>query len=194
MAPSEGPGAEAAHPAGHDATADRFGQVVDAVTDWDAPTPVPEWRARDVVHHLTTWLPDLLGSCGVDLPTGELADPVGSWHRQDEALRALLATRGDEVLTHPFLGTKTLAEMLAQVYVGDVFLHTWDLARASGLDDRLDATRCAEMVEGMAAMEDAIRGSGHFGPAWPLPDDDRDPQRRLIAFIGRDPDWRPPAP
>ena len=136
MAPSEGPGAEAAHPAGHDATADRFGQVVDAVTDWDAPTPVPEWRARDVVHHLTTWLPDLLGSCGVDLPTGELADPVGSWHRQDEALRALLATRGDEVLTHPFLGTKTLAEMLAQVYVGDVFLHTWDLARASGQEGR----------------------------------------------------------
>lgn len=179
-------------PHGYVATADRFGSVVDAVTDWDAPTPVPEWHARDIVDHLTTWLPGLLGSCGVALPAGDPDDPVGSWHRQDAALRSLLAERGSEELTHAFLGTKPLAEMLAQVYVADVFLHTWDLARAAGLDDRLDPARCEAMVTGMAQMEDVIRGSGHYGPAWPLPLADTDPQRRLIAFIGRDPDWHPP--
>ncbi len=187
MAPSE--------PDPHAAAYDRFTAVVDAVTDWDAPTPVPEWHARDIVHHLTSWLPGLLGSCGVDLPAGDLADPVGSWHRQDDALRDLLARRGDEVLTHPFLGTKPLTEIVAQVYTPDVFMHTWDLARSAGLDDTLDPDRCAEMATGMEQMEDAIRGSGHYGPRWPLDDADRataDPQRRLLAFIGRNPDWRRP--
>lgn len=180
----------------HAATFDRFGRAVDTTADWDTPTPVPEWRARDIVHHLTTWLPGLLGSCGVDLPVGDRADPVGSWHRQDDAVRDLLARRGDEIVTHAFLGSKPLAEILAQVYTPDVFMHTWDLARAGGLDDTLDADRCAEMVAGMEQMEDAIRGSGHYGPRWPLDDADRaaaDPQRRLLAFIGRDPDWRPPS-
>lgn len=198
MAPSEPPAddrsaGEAADHVGYHSTADRFGAVVDAVTDWDAPTPVAGWRARDVVDHLTTWLPGLLGSCGVPMPLGDIGDPVGSWHRQDTAVRGLLASRGDDVVTHVHLGTMPLGQVIAQVYVGDVFMHTWDLARAAGVDDRLDAERCAAMVAGMSAMEAAMRGSGHYGPAWPLPADDTDPQRRLLAFIGRDPDWRPPS-
>lgn len=175
--------------ADHDAIADRFGAVVDAVTEWDAPTPVPEWRARDIVHHLTTWLPELLDPCGVTLPHGDLADPVGSWHAQDRALRAVLHERRDETVTHAFLGTKPLGELVAQVYLGDVFLHTWDLARSNALDDRLDPGVCEEMVTGMAGMEEVLRSSGHYGPRWPG-DPGPDPQRRLMAFIGRDPDWR----
>lgn len=177
-------------PADHDAIARRFGEVVDAVTDWDAPTPVPEWRARDVVAHLTTWLPGLLGSCGVALPVGDVGDPVGSWHQQTAAVQTLLDERGDEEVTHEFLGTKTIADLLAMVYLGDVFMHTWDLARSNGLDDGLDPDVCHEMVTGMAQMEDVIRNSGHYGPAWPG-DPGPDPVRRLMAFIGRDPDWRP---
>ena len=54
--------------ADHDRIAARFTEVVDAVTDWDAPTPVPEWRARDVVGHLTTWLPGYLAGLGTPPP------------------------------------------------------------------------------------------------------------------------------
>ncbi len=36
----------------HLSTATTFGEVVNATTDWDAPSPVPEWSARDVVGHL----------------------------------------------------------------------------------------------------------------------------------------------
>ena len=180
-------------PSDHDWIADRFCSVVDAVSDWDVPTPVPEWHARDIVHHLTTWLPGLLGTCGVGLPIGVLADPVGSWHTQDAAVRRLLAERGAKPVTHAFLGTQPIADLLAQVYLNDVFMHTWDLARATGLDDRIDPAVCDKMVTGMAQIDDVMRGSGHYGPRWrgnPGPD----PQRRLLAFIGRDPDWRPPAP
>ncbi len=177
-------------PHDHDAIADRFGEVVDAVTDWDAPTPVAEWQARDVVHHLTTWLPGLLDSLEVPLPSGDLDDPVGSWRRQDAALRAALHERGEEMVTHQFLGTKTLGELIAQVYLGDLFCHTWDLARSAGIEPHLDPATCEEMVTGMAQMEDVLRGSGHYGPAW-AGDPGPDPERRLMAFIGRDPDWSP---
>jgi uncharacterized protein (TIGR03086 family) len=177
-------------PSDHDPVAARFTTVVAAVTDWDAPTPVPEWRARDVVHHLTTWLPGLLGSCGVELPVGALDDPVGSWATQDTAVRRLLAERGAEEITHAFLGTKSIGDLLAQIYIPDVFMHTWDLARSAGLDDALDPATCHEMVTGMAQMEDVIRSSGQFGTRW-AGDPGEDPQRQLVAFIGRDPDWQP---
>ncbi|MEZ5376825.1 MAG: maleylpyruvate isomerase N-terminal domain-containing protein [Acidimicrobiales bacterium] len=170
------------------AIADRFGAVVDSVNDWDAPTPVPEWRARDIVDHLTTWLPGLLGSCGVEIPMGTLDDPVGSWRTQDAALRSLLADRGGETITHEFLGTKSIAEIVAQVYLGDVFMHTWDLARSAGVDDGLDPAVCEEMVTGMEQMEDMLRNSGHYGPRFPG-DPGPDPVRRLMAFVGRDPNW-----
>jgi uncharacterized protein (TIGR03086 family) len=177
-------------PSNYDATATRFSTVVQAVTDWGTPTPVAEWRARDIVHHLTTWLPELLGSCGVEVPVGALDDPVGSWAVQDAAVRRLLAERAGDEITHAFLGTKTIGDLLAQIYIPDVFMHTWDLARSAGLDDSLDPEICREMVTGMEQMEDVIRGSGQFGPRW-AGDPGEDPQRQLVAFIGRDPDWQP---
>ncbi|MGE0881424.1 MAG: TIGR03086 family metal-binding protein [Acidimicrobiia bacterium] len=175
-------------PADHDAIADRFGAVVDGVTDWDAPTPVAEWRACDVVGHLTTWFPEFLASGGIEIAHGDSGDPVGSWHRHDAEVRALLAARGGESFTHPYVGTRSLADTVAQFYTADVFLHTWDLARASGQDDRLDATLCEEMYAGMSSMGDMLRSSGQFGEQQPVRAD-AGPQERLIAFIGRDPYW-----
>lgn len=34
--------------------AERFSTLVGGTTDWSAPTPVDQWRARDVVEHLGT--------------------------------------------------------------------------------------------------------------------------------------------
>ncbi|MEJ7666332.1 MAG: hypothetical protein WKG07_45885 [Hymenobacter sp.] len=68
----------------------------------------------------------------------------------------------------------------------DVFLHTWDLARATGLDERLDPEEVHRLYEGMEPMDEVPRGSGHYGPRVEVPDD-ADEQTRLIAFIGRRP-------
>lgn len=65
-------------------------------------------------------------------------------------------------------------------------MHTWDLARATGQDETLDAELCASMLEGMESFEDAMRSSGQYGPRVEVPAD-ADPQTRLLAFIGRDP-------
>ena len=66
------------------------------------------------------------------------------------------------------------------------FMGAMDLARATGQDDTLDPARCAAMLAGMEPIEDAMRGSGQYGPRVPVPDE-ADVQTRLIAFIGRDP-------
>ena len=57
-------------------------------------------------------------------------------------------------------------------------------------DEVLDPGLCAELLEGMLPLDELLRASGQYGPRVPVPDDAR-PQDRLMAFIGRDPGWRP---
>lgn len=181
----------------HRAVAAVFTERVAGVADWDAPAPVEGWVARDVVRHLVTWFPGFLSSgSDVRLPDGPDVDddPVGAWRSQADAVQALLEDPATEerTLSNPHLGTQPLAQAVSRFYTADVFLHTWDLARATGQDDRLDPQRCAQMYEGMLPMDEVLRGSGQFGPRVPVPDD-ADAQARLLGFIGRDPAWTAPA-
>jgi hypothetical protein len=60
------------------------------------------------------------------------------------------------------------------------------VARATGGDERLDAEAVHRLFDGMEAMDEAMRSSGHFGPRVEVPED-ADEQTRLIAFTGRTP-------
>jgi uncharacterized protein (TIGR03086 family) len=180
----------------HREIAGGFTARVAGATDWDGPAPVAGWTARDVVRHLVTWPRDFLASCGLpELPPVPSVDddPVGAWQAHTDGVQALLESpEAAADFTHPHLGTRPLGDLLAMIYVGDVFLHTWDLARATGQDERLDPDRCAAMLAGMEQMEDVLRDSGQYGPRVDVPPD-ADVQTRLVGFIGRDPAWRPPA-
>ena len=177
----------------HRQIASRFSDVVAGVApeDWDRPAPCEGWVARDVVGHLVEWLPGLLRSgAGIELPVGPSVaeDPVAAWTVQRDAVQALLedpSTPG-KVLTNPHFGSVPLQEAISRFYVSDVFLHTWDLARATGQDERLDPARCAAMLEGMLPMDEMLRGSGQYGPRVEVAPD-ADAQTRLLAFIGRTP-------
>ena len=171
-----------------------FTAVADAVADWDAPAPVEGWTARDVVEHLVTWLPAFLSAGSVALGTADPrpADPAEAWRDHADAVQALLdAPDAGRPFTHPRVGTHPLDQAVAQFYTADVFMHTWDLSRASGQDVQLDPDRCAAMLAAMQPIEDLLRGSGQYGPAVPVPDD-ASVQDRFVAFIGRDPAWSPP--
>jgi uncharacterized protein (TIGR03086 family) len=108
-----------------------------------------------------------------------------------QAVQAVLddPTTSAMVLTNPHIGEVPLPEAIDRFHIADVFMHTWDLARATGQDDTLDAHTCAAMPEGMANFEEVLRGSGQFGPRVDVPDD-VPVQDRFTAFIGRDPHWR----
>lgn len=158
---------------------------------WDRPAPVVGWVARDVVRHLVEWFPAFLRhGAGVELPAGPSVDddPVGAWRAQTEAVQALLddATIAGREHDLPHLGRISLGRAIDMIYTGDVFLHRWDLARATGQDETLDAARCAAMLAAMLPMDEQLRQSGHYGPRVHVPDD-ADVQTKLLAFIGRTP-------
>jgi uncharacterized protein (TIGR03086 family) len=168
-----------------------FTARVEGTTDWDAPAPVPGWRARDVVGHLVEWFPGFLASgAGVTLRPGPSVadDPVGAWRSHSDQVQALLEdpATADRVLSNPHIGELPLGPAISQFYTADVFMHTWDLARATGQDETLDPALCAELLAGMEPMEELLRSSGQYGPRVPVPDD-ADVQTRMLAFIGRDP-------
>ncbi|HKF78761.1 MAG TPA: TIGR03086 family metal-binding protein [Candidatus Dormibacteraeota bacterium] len=187
-----------------DQPARRHRQIAQLFTDrvrgtaaWDAPSPVAGWAARDVVRHLTEWLPGFLSAgAGIRLRGGPSVDedPVGAWEAQCAAVQALLddpATPG-RVLANPHIGELPLDRAIDQFYTPDIFMHTWDLARATGQDDRLDPEFCQQLLAGMEPMEQVIRASGQYGPKVEVPDG-ADVQARMLGFIGRDPFWTPAA-
>jgi uncharacterized protein (TIGR03086 family) len=176
----------------HDAVAGEFSRLVAATPDWSAPAPVDGWTARDVVAHLVEWFPGFLAGGGVDLPTGPPVsdDPVAAWQHHADAVQALVEQRGDEPLTHPHAGSHRLADAVDRFYTADVFMHSWDLGRASGQDAGLDEDFAAMLLEGMRPIEQLLRDSGQYGPPVPVAAD-APVVDRLMGFIGRDPGWRP---
>ena len=182
------------HPAErHRQVAGLFTDRVRGTRDWDAPAPVAGWTARDVVGHLTGWFPGFLASgAGIDLPAGPPVadDPVAAWQVHSDGVQAVLddPATADRELTNPHLGRLPVAAAIDQFYTSDVFMHTWDLARATGQDDRLDPDFCARLLGGMEQMDDILRSSGQYGPRVEVPAG-ADVQSRLLGFMGGDPAW-----
>lgn len=117
-------------------------------------------------------------------------DPAGAWHAHAAAVQALLdGPAAEQEFAHPQVGSHPLGAAVDQFYTTDVFLHTWDLARATGQDDSLDQETCAALLAGMEPWDEILRNSGQYGPRVPVPDD-APAQDRLLGFIGRDPSWR----
>jgi uncharacterized protein (TIGR03086 family) len=179
----------------HRSIAGTFSERARQVTDWDAPSPVPQWATRDVVRHLVEWFPGFLeNGAGISLPAvpDPDDDPVGSWQAHSDAVQAVLddpATQG-KVLSNRHVGDVPLPEAIDRFYTSDVFMHTWDLARSAGLDDRLDPETCAELLAGMEPLADMLAASGQYGPRVPV-SEDSDDQTKLLGLIGRDPNWSP---
>ncbi|MEO5662451.1 MAG: maleylpyruvate isomerase family mycothiol-dependent enzyme [Nocardioides sp.] len=178
----------------HEAVAGGFGRLVAGARDWSAPAPVPGWTARDVVGHLVDWFPAFLSSGGITLPAGPAVagDPVAAWEHHAGAVQDLVEARGEESFTHPFAGTHRLADAVDRFYTADVFMHSWDLARATGQAPGLDEDFAAAMLEGMQPIEEMLRSSGQYGAAVPVAAD-APVVDRLMGFVGRDPSWAPPA-
>jgi uncharacterized protein (TIGR03086 family) len=179
----------------HRCVVQHFSEVVANTSDWQAVTPVAGWVACDVVGHLVEWFPAFLASGGVALPGGPAVstDPAGAWQAQSVAVQALL---DDELtaassFTHPHVGTHPLDDAIDRFYTADVFMHTWDLAMATGSEPGLDPGLCALLIEGMEPIDELLRSSGKYGPRFPV-SDDADAMTRLVAFIGRDPNWHRP--
>jgi uncharacterized protein (TIGR03086 family) len=176
--------------------AGQFTERVKAVPDdaWSNPAPCDGWVARDVVRHLTDWLPgfffDQWGIAPRPAPSVD-EDPLGAWLAVDGAIQdALDDPAVADSVRDTRMGPSSFAQQIDMICTPDVLIHTWDIARAAGLDETLDAGEVARGAAEVDAMppevDEAMRSSGHYGPRVAVPDD-ADAQTRLLAFMGRRP-------
>jgi uncharacterized protein (TIGR03086 family) len=170
----------------------RFGQaVVAAAGKWDSPSPCDEWTARQVLEHVIGFHDVLMLRPLGAKPDRPRDDPLRRWSLTVDALAALFARPGlfDHTIDVPAVGnnapTRSDASQIVPMLSQDVLIHTWDLARAVGADDRLDEYLCIAYLEGLPA-DDRLLRSGMFGNPVDVPGT-ADVQSRLLARLGRDP-------
>lgn len=155
---------------------------------WSNQSPCEDWTARDVVRHLVDTPPMFFGFVGQDAPTGGPSvdeDPVGAFTNVRDAVQAALDD--PTVADRPFegmFGPSTFAKSVDQFLCADLVVHAWDLARATGQDERLDPDEVHAVFEALQPMDDAMRGPGAFGPKIEPPAG-ADEQTRFLCFLGR---------
>ncbi|MDU0289484.1 TIGR03086 family metal-binding protein [Saccharothrix longispora] len=171
-------------------------EVVDGIKpdQLGAPTPCTEFDVRALVNHLMHWAPVLEGAGRKE----QVAPPVESddvttddWAAELTArLRATAAAWSTpeswEGATY-MGGPDTMpAEVVGGMTLGELVVHTWDLAQATGRtptwDDEVleQVHRCLLPTAGMG------RDMGIYGPEVPVPDD-APLLHRILGLTGRKP-------
>jgi uncharacterized protein (TIGR03086 family) len=156
-----------------------FTEVHDGVEDWTAPTPCEGWVARDVVDHLCEWVGAYF------FGTWDLGPAPTTWPELDGRVQAALDDPAvAQSVRDTRFGPATFESQVDMIVVGDVFIHTWDLAQASGRDVRLDPDEVRSMLAGVEPMIHVLVESGQYGP--PVdPPAGADEQARLLSLLGR---------
>ncbi|GAA2263543.1 hypothetical protein GCM10009853_015980 [Glycomyces scopariae] len=163
-----------------------------APEDWSRRSPVADWAAVDVVRHLVEWPRDFLKGAGIELEALDVdADPAAAWRRHVADIQAILEAPGGRVLSNPNTGDRPVDEAIDEFYTPDIWMHSWDLAKALGRDVDLGEERCRAALANMVPIEPMLRASGQFGTAAFPVGEDATAQDRMVAFIGRDPYWKP---
>jgi uncharacterized protein (TIGR03086 family) len=183
----------------HLAVCRRFGESVRAANGkWDRRSPCDGWDARAVLEHVIGFHDVLLLRPLGLKPDRPRDDPQRRWdltyHQLETAFepgRRLFKRVVDipELPGNP--ATRLDARAMMPNLTRDVLIHTWDLARAVGADDRLDPRWCEHFYAALPKDTAALSISGMFGAAVAA-SDQTDAQSQLLAWLGRNPSWRPP--
>lgn len=175
--------------------AEEFTRVVEAVDgDWDAPSPCEGWSARDVVGHVIGSQREFLSRQGLDAGAEpDLADPVAAWREQLTHVRAVLAADGVASREYDsYFGRTTIAATFADFYGWDLVVHGSDVARATGQEWSVDEAQAAALHATADGWGEALHSEGVCAAEVQVADD-ASVTDRLLARLGRDPGWRPPA-
>lgn len=176
------------------------GQVLPTITavsreDLARPTPCPGFDVRAVVAHLIGGLRGF-AEVAEGKPLRFDADP--DLDREDAGVefqvasdRMLRAFGGPGMLERDFAmpwGVTTGAQLVGFELI-EVLTHGWDTATAIGRPVRVDdAIVDAALTGAREWVDESVRTPQMFGPEIPATPDAR-PIDRLVAFLGRQPDW-----
>lgn len=182
----------------HLAVCRRFGESVRAANGrWDRRSPCDEWDARGVLEHVIGFHDVLLLRPLGLKPDRPRDDPQIRWELTHEALeKAFEPGRRlfERVVDVPELqgnpATRLDASAVMPNLTRDVLVHTWDLARAVGADDRLDPRWCELFYAALPTDPQALSLSGMFDNPVAV-SDHTGVQSKLLARLGRNPNWQP---
>ncbi|MDH3680832.1 MAG: TIGR03086 family metal-binding protein [Acidimicrobiia bacterium] len=175
----------------------RLRQVGD--DQWDLPTPCTEWTVRDLANHMLLGTrmsvqllaggsqQDVIAGLGDDL-MADCQDPVAEFAALAAQMQdGFAAPDGLEgTVDHP------MGEIPRTTFVGfrimDNGTHAWDLARAIGADETLDANLVSRMWDDIQPMADGLGELGMFGEgASGDLGEDAPLQTRYLDLVGRRP-------
>lgn len=173
--------------------AEQFGARVEAAPDdaWSNQSPCEDWTAADVVRHVVGTQRRLVwrieGNDGDPPDVDASTDPKQLWRESIAATREALHRPGALEKTVPgAMGEMPIENAVGRIFATDVLVHTWDLARAVGGDERLDAEAVTQAYKGLAPMDAMLRGRGVFGDKVEPPAG-ADEQTEFLCFLGRKP-------
>lgn len=169
--------------------------------DWALPTPCARWDLRALVSHMAGQHRGFAAAAagrGADLqlwqplPLGD--DPLGVYRAEVASVSGSFAQSGVAARQFDLPEISTTRRFPAAVAVGFHFLdfavHTWDCARAIGLDwEPGDDVAAAALALALRVPDDARRlaPGAAFRPA--RSSDDGRPFDRVLATLGRSPAW-----
>ena len=165
-----------------------FGVRVHAASpdSWSNPSPCADWTARDVVVHVGDSLlrvAETLDDLGPHKIT-DTDDIVTAWDDAVARFTAIVTVADLSKVIPNLFGPFPATEVLGRFMTTDVLIHTWDLSRALGVDDRLNPYAVSATYEALLPLDGILRSPGAFGPAVEGPAD-ADEQTKLITFLGR---------
>jgi len=174
-----------------------FTERLESVGDeqWHAPTPCSEWDVQSLVNHVCgeqRWMAALLDGQSIaqvgESLSGDLLGrhPVDAWRKAVADVESQLRQPGVlEEVVELSSGPASVARYCNEV-AADTLVHTWDLARAIGADERLPE----DLVESATAVAESwVSPQGVPGLfAAPVPiEGEVDRQTALLAMLGRSP-------
>lgn len=165
-----------------------FDHVMRSITpeQWSAQSPCEGWTAADVAKHATGVLQMIQkGATGAE-PAPLSDDLHAAWVQARDGVLEALDHPGvlHKVVPSPF-GEMPTDNLIGVLFV-DTLTHTWDLARAVGGDETLDASLVPVADAAIRPMSAGIRGAGMFAEA--IADDPADDaQQRFLKLLGRQP-------
>jgi uncharacterized protein (TIGR03086 family) len=183
----------------HLAVCQRFGESVRAANGkWDRRSPCEAWDARGVLEHVIGFHDVLLLRPLGLKPDRPRDDPQIRWEltygqleKAFEPERRLFERVVDIPVLQGNPATRLDTRAMMPNLTRDVLVHTWDLARAVGADDRLDPRWCEHFYAALPSDPGELSVSGMFDAPVAV-SDKTDVQSKLLARLGRNPRWQLP--